>query len=477
MKNVVVVGSQWGDEGKGKIVDLLSKNVNVVARYQGGSNAGHTVYKDDKKIVLHQIPTGILRKNNVCILGKGMVVDPDGIVEEIECLNNNNIDILGMEDNFNAQNDVNHTTNRISISGHNFQIGDQVTYSSGGGTAIGGLTSGQNYNVSSVSGNLIQLNAVDIIARKTGQFNAENNVDLDNNTVDIMYDSPEPLGGAQFDVTGAELTDASGGEASSAGWTVSTSSTTWLGFSFSGAVLPSGVNTLTTISFAPTGEEMCLQGVVFSDDGGSTLDINIGDCISLNQTLDTYGCMDMDALNFNPEATQADDSCLYDPFNWIQSTSQSFYVFNGLEVNGTTVSNDDSLYVIGAYCGDEQVGSVQWTGTGTTIVVMGSDGVTEGTENYCFEGLPQFDIPADIPYFVVYDAVNDEILDAEFELCFDSGGAESDCSWSDFGYNNIDLLVAGQATDTYGCTDMNALNFNPEATQDDDSCLYNPFDK
>ena len=88
----VIVGGQWGDEGKGKIVDLLSKNVNVVARYQGGSNAGHTVYKDDKKIVLHQIPTGILRKNNVCILGKGMVVDPDGIVEEIECLNNNNID-------------------------------------------------------------------------------------------------------------------------------------------------------------------------------------------------------------------------------------------------------------------------------------------------------------------------------------------------------------------------------------------------
>ena len=55
----VIVGGQWGDEGKGKIVDLLSKNVNVVARYQGGSNAGHTVYKDDKKIVLHQIPTGI----------------------------------------------------------------------------------------------------------------------------------------------------------------------------------------------------------------------------------------------------------------------------------------------------------------------------------------------------------------------------------------------------------------------------------
>ena len=87
----VIVGGQWGDEGKGKIVDLLSKEANIVARYQGGSNAGHTVYHNDKKIVLHQIPTGILRENNLCILGKGMVVDPDGIVEEIECLNNNNI--------------------------------------------------------------------------------------------------------------------------------------------------------------------------------------------------------------------------------------------------------------------------------------------------------------------------------------------------------------------------------------------------
>ena len=99
----VIVGGQWGDEGKGKIVDLLSKNVNVVARYQGGSNAGHTVYKNDKKIVLHQIPTGILRKNNVCILGKGMVVDPDGIVEEIFTKNGANIEagftILKMKTN------------------------------------------------------------------------------------------------------------------------------------------------------------------------------------------------------------------------------------------------------------------------------------------------------------------------------------------------------------------------------------------
>tara|TARA_B110000438_G_scaffold300900_1_gene354403 strand:- start:243 stop:1499 length:1257 start_codon:yes stop_codon:yes gene_type:complete len=86
-----IVGGQWGDEGKGKIVDLLSKDTAVVARYQGGANAGHTVYYNNKKVVLHQIPTGILRKKSKCILGKGMVIDPVGIVEEIQCLRDNNV--------------------------------------------------------------------------------------------------------------------------------------------------------------------------------------------------------------------------------------------------------------------------------------------------------------------------------------------------------------------------------------------------
>ena len=88
-----VVGGQWGDEGKGKIVDLLSKDVDIVARYQGGANAGHTIYKEDKKIVLHQIPTGALRENCICILGNGMVIDPIGILEEINTLRSLNISI------------------------------------------------------------------------------------------------------------------------------------------------------------------------------------------------------------------------------------------------------------------------------------------------------------------------------------------------------------------------------------------------
>ena len=88
-----IVGGQWGDEGKGKIVDLLSKNVDVVARYQGGANAGHTVYKDDKKVVLHQIPTGALREKCLCILGNGMVVDPIGILDELNTLKKLNISV------------------------------------------------------------------------------------------------------------------------------------------------------------------------------------------------------------------------------------------------------------------------------------------------------------------------------------------------------------------------------------------------
>ena len=86
MKIQAIVGGQWGDEGKGKIVDLLSEGASIVARYQGGANAGHTIYKNDVKIVLHQIPTGALRVECTCILGKGMVIDPIGILEEINLL-------------------------------------------------------------------------------------------------------------------------------------------------------------------------------------------------------------------------------------------------------------------------------------------------------------------------------------------------------------------------------------------------------
>lgn len=83
MPNIVVVGGQWGDEGKGKVVDLLARHFDIVARWQGGPNAGHTVRTEGKTISLHQVPAGILREHVTGVLGNGMVIDPDGLLKEI----------------------------------------------------------------------------------------------------------------------------------------------------------------------------------------------------------------------------------------------------------------------------------------------------------------------------------------------------------------------------------------------------------
>jgi adenylosuccinate synthase len=86
MANVIVVGAQWGDEGKGKVVDILSERFDVVARYQGGNNAGHTVVVGQEKIVLHLVPSGILRKGKICVLGNGVVIDLRELIHEMDQL-------------------------------------------------------------------------------------------------------------------------------------------------------------------------------------------------------------------------------------------------------------------------------------------------------------------------------------------------------------------------------------------------------
>ncbi|MEN2466160.1 adenylosuccinate synthase [Ornithinibacillus sp. FSL M8-0202] len=91
MSSVVVVGTQWGDEGKGKITDYLSQNAEVVARYQGGNNAGHTIKFDGVTYKLHLIPSGIFFKEKICVLGNGMVIDPKAFVEEIAYLHERNV--------------------------------------------------------------------------------------------------------------------------------------------------------------------------------------------------------------------------------------------------------------------------------------------------------------------------------------------------------------------------------------------------
>ncbi len=94
-KNKIVIGCQWGDEGKGKIVDLLAADADVITRFQGGANAGHTIVIDDKKYILHLIPSGIMHPGKECYIGNGVVLDPFVFKEEIDFLTGHGIDYKG----------------------------------------------------------------------------------------------------------------------------------------------------------------------------------------------------------------------------------------------------------------------------------------------------------------------------------------------------------------------------------------------
>jgi adenylosuccinate synthase len=97
LANVVVIGAQWGDEGKGKITDLLSRSADVVVRYQGGVNAGHTIVVDDRVLKLHLIPSGILYPETTCLIGSGTVVDPKVMLGEMDTLREFGIDVSGLK--------------------------------------------------------------------------------------------------------------------------------------------------------------------------------------------------------------------------------------------------------------------------------------------------------------------------------------------------------------------------------------------
>ena len=93
MNNVVVVGSQWGDEGKGKIVDWLSDQADVIVRFQGGHNAGHTLVVDGKVYKLRLLPSGIVRKDKISIIGNGVVIDPWALLEEIKDIKKQGVEV------------------------------------------------------------------------------------------------------------------------------------------------------------------------------------------------------------------------------------------------------------------------------------------------------------------------------------------------------------------------------------------------
>ena len=84
--NCCVVGLQWGDEGKGKIVDILAENNDIVVRYSGGANAGHTVVVGDKRFALHLLPSGSVRPDTICVIANGVALDPHVLIEEIDTL-------------------------------------------------------------------------------------------------------------------------------------------------------------------------------------------------------------------------------------------------------------------------------------------------------------------------------------------------------------------------------------------------------
>ncbi|MGE5305546.1 MAG: adenylosuccinate synthase [Alphaproteobacteria bacterium] len=86
MANAAIIGAQWGDEGKGKIVDLFTEDADIIVRFQGGNNAGHTLVVDGKKTVLHLVPSGALHENKLCVIGNGVVIDPGILIEEIDAL-------------------------------------------------------------------------------------------------------------------------------------------------------------------------------------------------------------------------------------------------------------------------------------------------------------------------------------------------------------------------------------------------------
>src|SRR5215218_1329585 len=102
MPGLVVVGAQWGDEGKGKVTALLAERADVVIRYQGGNNAGHTIVRGDQVWKFHLIPSGILYPDKLCVIGNGVVVDPKVITDEIEALRRRGVDTRGLRISANA---------------------------------------------------------------------------------------------------------------------------------------------------------------------------------------------------------------------------------------------------------------------------------------------------------------------------------------------------------------------------------------
>ncbi|GAB5409938.1 MAG: adenylosuccinate synthase [Balneolaceae bacterium] len=175
----VVIGAQWGDEGKGKIVDLLSDKVEYVARFQGGANAGHTLKFDDKEVVLHLVPSGIFNGDAKCIIGNGVVIDPIALVKEID-----GVKKMGftLENRFFVS-----QTAHVILPYH--KILDQLKEKRRGGDAIG--TTGRGIGPAYVSKVArVGIRMVDLLDRSVLKKKIEQNIQDINYALENLYNEP-----------------------------------------------------------------------------------------------------------------------------------------------------------------------------------------------------------------------------------------------------------------------------------------------
>lgn len=175
----ILVGAQWGDEGKGKIVDLLSAETDYVVRYQGGANAGHTIKFDDKEIVLHLIPSGMFNGNSKCVIGNGVVIDPIALVNEIEEVKTLDVDL---KDRLYISSSA-----HVILSYH--KVLDQVKEKNRGNDAIG--TTGRGIGPAYVSKVArIGIRVGDLLDLKTLEKSIEKNVEDINKALEHVYFEP-----------------------------------------------------------------------------------------------------------------------------------------------------------------------------------------------------------------------------------------------------------------------------------------------
>ena len=132
------------------------------------------------------------------------------------------------------------------------------------------------------------------------------NVNTTNGTLDVILNNEGPVAGFQFNVDGVNVTGASGGSAEASGFTISTSATTVLGFSLTGATLSPANGVLVTVEFDSPSDEICLSGAILSNSDGASIDVEVGDCF------DGFGCTDASACNYDPSASVDDGSCAYE---------------------------------------------------------------------------------------------------------------------------------------------------------------------